>query len=502
VRHLKCDEGKPACNRCKTDRFVCDGYRNDPVPKPEKEALRVIQFQPNARVKAQAPRKGRLLQLGPLIEPFLRSDDMRLFHYVRDWLVDGPDIQGFWHQLALPRAHTSVPIRYALYALGRAHRYFTSQAQNDRYIDGKSERTKLKLEAIQQYNHAIAQMNVLAAESGSQSTLQTTLICCVIFICIENLHGRYTDAIRHLHAGCHLLMSPQLQRPHWPEVSEDARRVFDSITELLCQFGRSIGIYLGNVVSVATEIASPAGDLADIDVAFTSFDEARQSLNTADKAYNDFLFAPDPSEWPHSGHYHLRWGCSLPEDFHLEDGRCTAMASISALKTWAARFELFRSQAMSQDLKAQDRRRMAWLSLRQSFWLGLFELRGGITTGFGKDHAAAILQNVEILIQDVNEDTHPVFAFEGDIVPSLALVCFLCQDTAIQNTAASMLCAMNRREGIWDSREVAVTYSRLIATRESRVVDVGDFAGGVPQLLKSLAAPNAPAFERGLQWNE
>ena len=50
---------------------------------------------------------------------------------------------------------------------------------------------------------------------------------------------------------------------------------------------------------------------------------------------------------------------------------------------------------------------------------------------------------------------HPTFAIDGDVIPVLALICALCKDRETRIRAVHALRSLRRREGVWDSRQVA-----------------------------------------------
>ena len=69
-RHKKCDETRPACNKCSSTGQKCDGYTNIPLNKNSTNTV--------------ISRRELVVQLAPLADPSivdLRADESRVFDY-------------------------------------------------------------------------------------------------------------------------------------------------------------------------------------------------------------------------------------------------------------------------------------------------------------------------------------------------------------------------------------------------------------------------------------
>lgn len=93
-----------------------------------------------------------------------------------------------------------------------------------------------------------------------------------------------------------------------------------------------------------------------------------------------------------------------------------------------------------------------------------------------------------MLIEMEHRRPSPVFAFNGYLVPLLSLVCTYCRDVDVQYRAISLLRTVRRREGIWDSQEVADIYETMIAARTQDMVEWDDLPWGIPQLAAELSS--------------
>ncbi|KAM0421491.1 hypothetical protein ACHAPT_010664 [Fusarium lateritium] len=494
IRHLKCDEQKPVCQRCLRDRQKCDGYE-DPKPavvKPKKP-LKLVQYQ--SKPRSQACRALSALRPALSIENLGSPADAALFYHAREYTIKDFDLLSgpmFWHNFVLPLAHTVEPVKFALCALGGAHRRFQAGYRGD--ATSLSSVAEFEYASIQKYNQAILHMKPLM-EENSEINLQTTLICCVIFICIESLHGRYTDSIRHLKAGCQLLNSVRTEKKCdnvptsllYPQGGEEPEyTLFDLVTEMLYRLGQNVAIYVGSDTFDDLDLPPRTGHMGNPDAPFSSLFEAAFFLERVDEFYDEsyigIAFSPrlhGPLEsWPrgHPGPV-----------FDYDAGKAALDAARRAFQVWNLRYELTKRQKTYENPTPEQRSAIASLDMHQAVWFGLVKLET-IEQEMAREDGESILQRAEVLIEIEHQRSSPVFAFNGYLVPLLSLVCTYCRDVDIQYKAISLLRAVRRREGIWDSQEVADVYETMITARTQNMVEWEDLPWGIPQLAAELSS--------------
>ncbi|KAF7544650.1 hypothetical protein G7Z17_g9788 [Cylindrodendrum hubeiense] len=253
TRHLKCDERKPTCYRCEKDRVGCDGYKVAPPRRAKKEPVKLPM--PGKALVTQS-----VLSPGLILNPGLGADvsalpaQVDLFHHFRTSTIHdltmGFASTDFWHVHVLPLGHAVEPVKYALCALGGVHRHFKTQHQG---VGTSAFDPKLDKVVIQHYNQAIHHIKSFVA-TASESNIEVVLTCCVIFICIENLQGRYTEALCHLRAAPALIASlrqssttPTSDIVQYKETSSVPRFV-DEISELLYHLGADMSFFLGSEI--------------------------------------------------------------------------------------------------------------------------------------------------------------------------------------------------------------------------------------------------------------
>jgi hypothetical protein len=205
IRRIKCDEGKPTCNKCRSTGRVCDGYA-------------VVRLY-NATVGTQKPSQRFSLP----IHRFQPSDisgtenDRRFFHTFRVATEAGVSIHitnnaSFWKTLVPRVAHYDDAVKHATIALGAAVQFFKIAKEGSRSVVTNRYRSaayqahvhRLELFAIQSYNIAIGKLQAQIA-SDKPETAIVVLTCCVVFVCIENLRFNHRAALLHLKKGAQIL---------------------------------------------------------------------------------------------------------------------------------------------------------------------------------------------------------------------------------------------------------------------------------------------------------
>ncbi|KAJ3549258.1 hypothetical protein NM208_g594 [Fusarium decemcellulare] len=455
---------------------------------------------PRYKTKRKDASAGALMALrpAPSIYNLACPADALLFHHAREYTIgefDADSCSRFWYNFVLPLAHTVEPVKYALCALGGAHRRFVTGYRNDSAASSASE---FELASIQKYNQAILHMKPLMAEN-SQTNLQTTLICCVIFICIENLHGRYTDSIRHLHAGCQLLNSLRTERQlggspssqsSTSTTSEPEYTLFDMVTDMLYRLGQNVAMYVGDDVFFELDLPPRTADMGDPRTPFPSFEEADKLLDLVEESYDDFLMGPRPRVWPElwSDDPMLYDTFTASTTCFDPDMRKQALsASRMTFAIWNARFELTKKEKETVRLSPEEQRALAFLNMHQSIWSALVKLET-IEEEFTREDSEMILERAEVLIKMEEQAKRPTFAFNGYLIPALSIVCGSCRDIDIQRRSISLLRSVRRREGIWDSQEVADVYETMIAATANNMVIWDKLPWGIPQLAAELSS--------------
>ncbi|OCK97773.1 uncharacterized protein K441DRAFT_694301 [Cenococcum geophilum 1.58] len=177
IRRVKCDEQKPACQKCLSTSRTCDGYEDSRewvVVAPPSSILVLDGFEDDQ---------------GRRYFDFFRSQSSFEFSRFFD--------SGIWGKLVLQAAYSSPAVRHAVIALASSHKEFKYRSMLTQWEMAHS--SKECAYGAQQYGKAVRHLKQLS-EKGQQGHA-IALICGLLFIPFEVLRGNNIAALYHLE-GC------------------------------------------------------------------------------------------------------------------------------------------------------------------------------------------------------------------------------------------------------------------------------------------------------------
>lgn len=195
IRRVKCDETRPApCKRCTAYGVKCDGY---PILKAKKPDARSIVSSSALFPKPEAD--------SSLFASRYSKDDERSFDFFRTEtapMLSCDFDEGFWNRFLLRVSHSDSTVWHSLLALSTLHEQ--SILYNDKPIRGDR-----KKYALQHYNQAVTRLRgqMKDQKEDNVQSLDTVLVSCVIFICLETFLGNTEGAIQHLQSGLEIIRS-------------------------------------------------------------------------------------------------------------------------------------------------------------------------------------------------------------------------------------------------------------------------------------------------------
>lgn len=225
-RHVKCDEAKPACNRCLKSLNSCEGYA---TLSPNRSSLKR-----NSRAKSPASSQADT-DRSPSATPSQCSeypssegetipesmydgnpiDSHWEEQYFEEWLVLAEHLGGSWFPTNLfgdviPQLSIAQPaIRYAAIAVGALARAVSPKTATTLASRQPSSGPPHEAESRQHYNnavtyhgHALRLVRVgLQGDVSSDYALRVAVISCLLFACFEALHGSTDEALNHISHG-------------------------------------------------------------------------------------------------------------------------------------------------------------------------------------------------------------------------------------------------------------------------------------------------------------
>ncbi|KAL2680530.1 hypothetical protein Neosp_008132 [[Neocosmospora] mangrovei] len=439
IRRVKCDEEKPVCRRCINEKFKCDGYAMPPRRK-------------NAKSKAKSA-MAQQPKLPPTISEVMFSTDWErlYFHHFLHWtakqLLSSPASSNFWLRYALPLAHHYEAVRYSMVAVGASHRLFMARSA------AHLKPFELERIAIHQYNKAISVI-MPSMSADSVYNRHCILICCLLLVSVEGLMGRYDDLLRHLRSGNQLLTSSlNDSTPDEYAMNEKLVDMFSRLsteTSNFCQKNIASGVSRWYQTNANPDITS-AHPFRDLDEA--SYELQRLSIRQTDNAW------------------YSRVECEDDDTDDVESMERLAMIHES-FAAWNSRFEAMPC-VNQNNLLAESSSQLRNLRLAQQFW----KLTGAVLVPkepisgpisdptFFYDFMAAATSAAEPLIA-MNQ---PTFSLDGDLISGLNFVAALAIHPSVANVktqALDLLRRLDRREGVWDSRDVVRLYELMAAADE------------------------------------
>ncbi|KAF4962613.1 hypothetical protein FSARC_9391 [Fusarium sarcochroum] len=422
---------------------------------------------------------------------------MDLFHHVRTCTLD--DLKtalsptDFWYRYALPLAHSVEAVKYAICALGGAHRAFKIQdSEKHPAMDG------LQLVSVQQYNQAIRHVNSLM-NTATEEDIEVILTCCVIFISIENLHGRYAESLRHLKAGTSLLISlmskgnelynfQELESGSSDGVLRVKAKLPHDMAQTFCRLGNDVWGYIRQMIApdlnfyaiIDDEISSRTGPFESVDAAEEAFHNVVK-LFEADRTVSARMMMALAQHHHNESRGHMYF---MPS--HVPDGQhLMPPERLEAIyNNWSQRFDLFRLQLDESSATSQVILRTRSLAVDQALWTGWLKCK--VWADYQQEDYEEILRRAESLVALDAFWSSAVFAFDGSLILSLAVPCVSSMDSDIQWRTIRLLRSFRRKEGIWDSQELADILEAMMIATSQGMVTTDMLPWDVPQLARLM----------------
>ena len=220
IRRVKCDETKPACQRCTSTGRTCDGYDSEATAsrRPNNQLALPSRGLPVANSSSLSPSSTptpywqAAAAASAASAPGLRTirpsppdiDGTELersyFHEFRQAAEEGfcqhvANETPFWTWTVPYLCIQEPAVRHAIVALGAALRgYRLAEPRGS-----STSPSRMEVFTLDQYGQAMTLLRQANGEAAGVTA--TTLVCCLAFVMIECLRGNWEDALQHLRAG-------------------------------------------------------------------------------------------------------------------------------------------------------------------------------------------------------------------------------------------------------------------------------------------------------------
>ncbi|OHF00916.1 C6 zinc finger domain-containing protein [Colletotrichum orchidophilum] len=475
VRHVKCDEAKPFCKPCSRDKHKCDGYS---TALQDKRPTPTCSTPPARRQYFNS-----VMKLSPPVDWDVSGTTLErlMFHHVHQCTV--PDfgtatpLAKLWSNYILPLGYYSDSVKHAIIALGVAHRGFLENP----YFDEKPSESALAFNdlAVRHHRKAVSETIQIMADP-SPVNIRITLICCLVFVCYEIVRGQYDKAIQHLKAGSRVLESlhqaaisnqrdPLSVSTYDGQLAETVQKHFDQLCDITNMF-TCIG--MDTSMLIEDEIVP--------DLSYFTHPEADDERHTPFKTVSEARHRLHFVELTFSGAFDDCWFCGFDNCWHSAPSPCQAPEpsqdvqtlqkaawdeASTRFKVWCSRFDLLQERLPGK-LDPADLDELKALRFSRTSW-EIFNAQDGPCAMKNSNMAElhALVDMAEEIVAGRDGLHRPRFALAADIVPSLSYICAFCDNVDLERRIVDVLRGMKRREGMWDSRELANLYDLVIQAK-------------------------------------
>lgn len=451
IRKVKCDETKPACNRCTSTGRACDGYiltedgrrtrhRNGSKDSKSPSPDQIVHRPGNriSRLTSHIPAQEQvwLVYFSQRIAPALS-------------FVDGR----FWKTI-LPQLGASSPaIRYALVALSSTHWAFGESG-----ADPSDPRKALEGFGIKYYNKSVATLRQTPAWDSTET--DHALVCCLLYICLECLYGNRQLVLEHLRNGLNVLSSKPEDTRKMGSLAYGLSQIFRGLDAQAIMFGRPC-LPVSHQPYI-TVLSRGFRDFDDIEGARTTVDELiSSSLNFVQLVIRDMQ-----EHWVFRDEYRMA-------QYQLQGQLLRCGQRLDALyRDMIGKH--YEAEVALTGLRISQRASLIYLTnatgnieMAYDTFLPQFAEICDLAEHYDrlKRCTPAPVQNSSFMPMPSIEK-RSTFAVDGALLAALFLIASKCRHPRLRRRASRLLETSGLREVLWDARLYARVARRLIEIEE------------------------------------
>ncbi|KAL2823496.1 hypothetical protein BDW59DRAFT_97360 [Aspergillus cavernicola] len=446
IRHVKCDEEKPACSQCQKSGRACDGY--DDASQTQLRQRIAERHRPIERDTFGADHRLVLRQ-----ETRTERRYVDFFYSRTSHAFSGFYDSKLWSYLIPQLGEHEPSIRHAMTAIGAIH----SRVQNAKRLPSPEEGSApTERFVLEEYNKSIQNL-VKSLSSAKGQNLHLTLTSCCLFICLEMLRGNQTQALDHIEAGLRII--------HKHEQTAAA-----ACSSVLYRELRSLFLRLNLQASFFGRLLIPlkltsSETIRQISI-FTDFPESRiyldqlmtkallfiRSIGIMREERDPTLQLEFEAEQEHIRQDFLAWRWSHDKLLHKLGPKITP-----------------------SDLCASLLQRIYYHT--SLFWvLTVLGRDEDLFDNYIPDFESVVSYAEEIV--RINSSSSPsiensadfVFSLEGEIIGPLYYTSTRCRHPQIRRRAIEIMRHYSKREGMWDAKLYCAVAKLVIEVEESQCV--------------------------------
>ncbi|KAK4449850.1 hypothetical protein QBC34DRAFT_298418 [Podospora aff. communis PSN243] len=212
-RHVKCDEAKPACQRCLKWQGTCEGYHLESPSKRNRSkspASSQASSQTGTDESAVTPRHIDFPSPPADMMEDIEGEDaaaesQREECYFQYWMSLGENLGGsffpatLFNQTIPQLGRTEPAIRYAAMAVGALAKAVSLSSASGSPTTPTGDNSHYN-HAVTYYGRALRFVR-LQQDLNSDYTLRVAIVACILFACFEMLHDSREAAVNHINHG-------------------------------------------------------------------------------------------------------------------------------------------------------------------------------------------------------------------------------------------------------------------------------------------------------------
>lgn len=458
---MKCDEGKPSCQRCVKAGRKCEGYATSPEPANLPVGQRFVHYVEStstALSRSPSPQPG-------LDTPALRSLDYYLnataLYFGEPFGIDlfSKDLSCFMQN--------DKAVRHSIIALAAFHENFLHPTKSTT----DNQRRLLALDHYSQSIQTVVHLN----QRNQQKAMLTTLITCLVYCCIESIQGHFVSAMRHIASGIRLLAEQEDSLLERERLGNGISKGFiDKMRRMFISLGTQAMSMEESEVSAA--VVQHLQSAAEEHVGYF-FDSPEQALADIAQLMNDTIRL---ATWAES--------CENDSDFPNHALVSTGDRLDRRFEEWTRAYDQLLTRSSHTQYRSDcSSQHIAFLILRVNQLMTRIVLSFKYQTSqtrwdeYLEGFKAIVSTSEDLLVVEAQQRAKSggspwssdgqtsyqgTFSLTLGIVPALFLTCTRCRDRVTRHRALDILKTQRRRESVWDSQVVAVVAERIIQVEE------------------------------------
>ncbi|KAJ5692835.1 hypothetical protein N7462_002258 [Penicillium macrosclerotiorum] len=447
IRHVKCGEEKPECNKCTSTGRKCDGY----TEASQKQLHQVIVTSASQYAWGLSHDRNLVLVPGTREE----REYVQFFSTQTAHALSGFFPSDFWTKFLPQLSHLNPAIRHAVAAVGALHQ----RQLRGTFLSANADSGENKVFALQQYNKAIQKFLEQMGKPNDME-IDKMLIQCVLFICLEMLNGNIKQAMDHVEGGLKIL-TRQLQHNKPAAQGGPGRELSQFFYRQRIQLS-----YFGRQLVLSTDMVSNEDMFSALDgtLVFHNIDQARDCLTNVMTRGMFFIRSVQSQVW------------ASPQEPLSEQQIQQQANHLEEVKGWRKSFERLRKRS-AKTIGVSDPRAplsMICQCYAAEIWLStctsLDEMNFDNFNVYFENIVSAGEQLVELCPKAESNAATEHFFLDAEVMPVLYWTTLRCRHPIWRRRALSALSSYPAREGLWDKGLHLAVARRLIELEEIALV--------------------------------